>query len=161
MTQTDSKSAKGVRKLRRYGKLATAKYDPKARTYSLAKPGQPNRGAKSALASTKFENALKIDASGRRFVPPAVKNIVQYGSVYLNVPEFSAKARAHRATNVAAGQYALTKLASELERPGVHISHEKDIPIFRADPKAPGQVIRALNGKEDSGIFRGGVFEVC
>lgn len=63
--------------------------------------------------------------------------------------------------NIKAGQLALARARDELVKPGVRIGFAKGVPLFHADPKRPGKVVRELNGKRESGEFVGDEFIVC
>lgn len=60
--------------------------------------------------------------------------------------------------NVMEGRRAMDRLAEQLVRPGVDLVVAGDIPLYHADPARPGRLIRVMNGREDHGVFRNGVF---
>ena len=45
--------------------------------------------------------------------------------------------------------------------PGVKIEAGRGVPLFHADPKHPGKIIRELNGKRESGVLVNGQFKTC
>lgn len=62
--------------------------------------------------------------------------------------------------NVASGQIALERAAPKIARAGISLKDAKGIPLFHADPKTPGLLIRKLDGRTESGQFVGGRFVV-
>ena len=59
------------------------------------------------------------------------------------------------------GKAALLRLLEALKTPGVDIEYKKDVPYFNAAPGRPGYLIRKLNGKEETVVYKDGDFVVC
>ena len=81
---------------------------------------------------------------------------VRFGGV---VVETTRPAEAAERRNVAEGRSALTRAKTALARPGVQVRVSADIPLYHADPKAPGLLVRTLNGRETRGRLVGGKFK--
>jgi hypothetical protein len=81
---------------------------------------------------------------------------VRFGSVHVKVVSPS-----HEETvrNIEAGKIAFARAKTTLVKPGVRVEAGKGIPLFRADSKNPGTIVRFLNGLEDRGKFVHGVFK--
>ena len=63
--------------------------------------------------------------------------------------------------NASEGKAILMRLLEALQTPGVDIEFKKDVPYFHAAPGRPGYLIRTLNGKEETVVFKDGDFVVC
>ncbi|WP_426400931.1 hypothetical protein ACN9M1_26820 (plasmid) [Ralstonia sp. R-29] len=53
----------------------------------------------------------------------------------------------------------IANLGRRLLKPGLTITHSRDVPVFTADPADPQRVVRQLNGKTESGRFVRGKFK--
>jgi hypothetical protein len=53
---------------------------------------------------------------------------------------------------------ALMRIRKTLTTSGVKLSHRKDVPLYRVDPRHPDVLIRELNGRSERGRFVGGEF---
>lgn len=94
-------------------------------------------------SSSKLQNAMKE---------------VKFGSVTLTVMEIPT---AMVKKNIATGQQALARAKVKILRPGVTISAPKGVPLFYADPKQPGLLVRKMDGKIQSGRFVDGKFKAA
>lgn len=90
--------------------------------------------------------------------PAEVAMTVKFGSVTVKVHP-PHKAEVER--NVKAGQSALARARETLIKSGIKMKIAKGVPIFHADAKLPGQLVRRLDGKSESGVFVKGKFKVC
>lgn len=61
--------------------------------------------------------------------------------------------------NIAAGHLALSRAKNALLRPGVQVRVDVGVPLYHADPKSPGLLVRTLNGHTTRGRFTGGKFK--
>lgn len=82
---------------------------------------------------------------------------VRFGSVV--VKSIGPKAPELR-RNVSSGQTALARAATKIIKAGVSLPKESTVPLYHADPKEPGRLIRELNGKVSVGVFVEGKFKV-
>jgi hypothetical protein len=82
---------------------------------------------------------------------------VKFGSVTVRA---LSPAKASLSRNVISGQAALVRATSKILRPGVVLTQGPDVPVYHADPKVPGQIVRELNGKLESGNFVNGKFRL-
>ena len=80
---------------------------------------------------------------------------IAFGSVKVDAPKL-AKAKVTR--NVKNGQIALARAMSKIVKPGIRLDVEKGVPLYHADPKRPGQIVRELDGKRVTGRFVDGRF---
>jgi len=80
---------------------------------------------------------------------------IAFGSVKVDAPK-PAKSKVTR--NVKNGQIALARAMNKIVKPGVRLNVEKGVPLYHADPKHPGQVVRELDGKRVIGRFVDGRF---
>jgi len=62
--------------------------------------------------------------------------------------------------NVELTQQALGRLGAVLEKPGVVIDEEKDVPLFWIDDTDIHKFKRKLNGKIETGVLENGAFKV-
>ncbi|MBI4814766.1 MAG: hypothetical protein HY791_00830 [Deltaproteobacteria bacterium] len=62
--------------------------------------------------------------------------------------------------NIAAGRSALERVKERILKPGVRIRTAKGVPLFHADPKNPGKLVRVLDGRRERGSFVNGEFQV-
>ena len=86
-----------------------------------------------------------------------VTSMVTFGLVRLQVePQDPSRVR----LNVAQGQKALARAKDKILKPGIKISAQKGVPLFSADPKHPGCLIRRMDGKTQRGTITGGKFKV-
>ena len=104
-------------------------------------------------------NAVMKHTLGRRILrrraDPKQTVTIRYGSSTVTAVVDPEK----WAHNIRRGQEAMAGLAEALVKlPGVKLPFPKSVPLFRADPDNPSQVIRLLNDKEERGIFVDGVF---
>ena len=128
---------------------------------------------KSAKPASKRVRRIPADASEMHIslVSPAIKEAgfterksaggattVKFGSVTVKAHP-QRKAEVER--NVKAGQFALARARETLIKSGIKMKVAKGVPIFHADAKLPGQLVRRLNGKSESGVFVKGKFKVC
>ena len=90
--------------------------------------------------------------------PAEVAMTVKFGSVTVKVHP-PHKAEVER--NVKAGQSALARARETLIKSGIKMKIAKGVPIFHADAKLPGQLVRRLDGKSESGMFVNGKFKFC
>ncbi len=106
--------------------------------------------------------ALHITPSSASKKPPVKKLsaksivIVHFGSVSMQVTEPS---RAKVKANVEAGASALQRARDRLLHGGISITHKEGVPLFRADPDVPNQLVREMNGKLTYGTFVNGKFK--
>lgn len=84
---------------------------------------------------------------------------MRFGSVTIETTAEPSKATIRR--NIKAGQEAFARGMQRLLKPGVDLPHVKDVPYYQADPERPGKLIRELNGKQESGVFKNGKFKKC
>ena len=82
---------------------------------------------------------------------------IRFGSVVVkstgpNAPELR--------RNVSSGQTALARAATKIIKAGVSLPKESTVPLYHADPKEPGRLVRELNGKMSVGVFVEGKFKV-
>ena len=101
--------------------------------------------------------ATETKTSSRAKVAPRRRRIT-FGSVTVLAdipPESEIK------KNIAEGRDVLSRLFERLQKPGVQIEFQKDVPYFHADPENPSRLIRTLNGNQEPVIFEGGRFVVC
>ena len=84
---------------------------------------------------------------------------IRFGDVTIETTTKPGEVQIRR--NIKAGQEALARLLRRLIKPGIDLPHVKDVPYFRADPEHPGKLIRELNGKQESGVFKNGKFKKC
>jgi hypothetical protein len=82
---------------------------------------------------------------------------VRFGSVV--VKSIGPKAPELR-RNVSSGQTALARAATKIIKAGVSLPKESTVPLYHADPKEPGRLVRELNGKMSVGVFVEGKFKV-
>lgn len=61
--------------------------------------------------------------------------------------------------NIAEGRTALSRAKSVLVRPGVQVQVKAGVPMYHADPAAPGFLLRTLDGRTTRGRFVGGKFK--
>ena len=115
-----------------------------------ANPQPPKRG-RARRESGAFVELRADDGSSNRH-----SKVYTFGSARQKAPAKSADAP----RSIGLGQAAMKKLKTRLMKPGVKLRTSKSTPLFRADPANPRQVIRMLNGREDSGVFEEGVFKV-
>lgn len=80
---------------------------------------------------------------------------VRFGSVTV---EAKAPAKAEVRRNVVTGQFALERATSKMLKPGVVLAQVHDVPVYRADPRVPGRLVRELNGTSQPGTFINGKF---
>lgn len=128
---------------------------------------------KSAKPASERMRRASIDSSRMdiSLISPAVKEAkstkgklagaaatVKFGSVTVKVRP-PHKAEVER--NVKAGQFALAIARETLAKSGIKMKVAKGVPIFHADAKLPGQLIRRLDGRSESGVFVNGKFKVC
>lgn len=85
---------------------------------------------------------------------------IRFGSVTIETTA-AAPSKATIRRNIKASQEALARVLPRLLKPGVDLPLVKDVPYFWADPERPGKLIRELNGKQESGIFKDGKFRKC
>jgi hypothetical protein len=79
------------------------------------------------------------------------------GSVKVDAPTLS-KSKVTR--NVRSGQIALARAMSKIVKPGVTLNVEKGVPLYHADSKHPGRIVRELDGKRVIGRFVDGKFRI-
>ena len=83
---------------------------------------------------------------------------VRFGSTSIVVHE---KRTSNEKSNIKAGQSGLARALKKIIDPGVKIEAGRGVPLFHADPKHPGKIIRELNGKRESGVLVNGQFKTC
>ena len=85
---------------------------------------------------------------------------ITFGSVTV-LSDIPSKAEVEK--NIKEGQAAMKRLFERLllQPPGIQLEFKKDVPYYRADPKNISRLIRTLNGKEESGVFKKGKFVAC
>ena len=109
-----------------------------------------NAKTKKTVAVIKFKRKAGCVA-GR------VKTL-KFGSVTVEVPPRKA---AEVKRNIKEGQLALARAIKSIFTPGVKIEAAKGVPLFYADPKCPGKIVRELDGRRESGDFVNGKFKTC
>lgn len=61
--------------------------------------------------------------------------------------------------NIAEGRSALSRAKATLARAGVQVRIKDGVPMYHADPKTPGLLVRTLNGATTRGRLVGGKFK--
>lgn len=120
-----------------------------------------------------MSTALKIPtsnsaASARKAVSGVTRMVASQGKAKGKVAYFTFGSATLKASedpeewrrNIDLGRQAMKKLKTKLIKPGVKLRTSKSAPLFRTDPSNPRQLIRVLEGKEERGVFEGGVFKV-
>lgn len=103
----------------------------------------------------KFKSKLKIGFRGDIGFGQEV--IVTFGSVTVKVHELRIS---EVKRNIKEGQDALSRAIKRIITPGVKIEVARGVPMFHANPTQPGQIVRQLNGKSESGVFVNGKFKI-
>lgn len=126
-----------------------------------AKP-VPKRVRRVAIDAGKMHISLVSPAlketKSTKGKPAGVAVTVKFGSVTVKV---RAPHEVEVKRNVKAGQFALARAREALVKRGIKMKVAKGVPIFHADPKLPGQLVRRLDGKSQSGVFVDGKFKAC
>jgi hypothetical protein len=117
----------------------------------------PKKASSKAPATTRnvagsgIEMVVNFSGKGSR-----KRAVFQFGSATLKAPA----SHEDWARNIGLGQAAMKKIKTQLIRPGVKLRASKSTPLFRTDPANPRQLIRVVDGREERGVFEGGVFKV-
>jgi len=98
------------------------------------------------------------NTSGSKKKTAPKRRRITFGSVTV-LSDIPSKAEVER--NIAEGKNAWSWLFMRLKTPGVHLEDKPGVPYYRADPKNISRLIRTLNGKEESGVFKKGKFVAC
>lgn len=107
------------------------------------------------VAQPKARKARKVRSQD--VAMKAEGSTVTFGSVTVVVtPPSTATTR----KNIKAGKDALARAKPALSRQGVNILRSKNVPLFYADPKSPGTIIREMNGVITRGTYLNGEFRV-
>lgn len=61
--------------------------------------------------------------------------------------------------NVSSGQLALARASNKISKAGVSLRKSDSVPLYHADPRVPGRVVRELKGKVTAGVFVSGKFK--
>jgi hypothetical protein len=80
---------------------------------------------------------------------------IRFGSVTV---EAKSPAKAEVRRNVMTGQFALERATSKMLKPGVVLAQSHGVPVYHADPRVPGRLVRELNGTSQPGTFMNGKF---
>ena len=117
--------------------------------------------AKGATAKYSAGKSMKSAAGKITMSTVNEKNVptskVRFGSVVVSTigPKQTEMRR-----NVNSGQLALARATTRIVRAGVSIPEVSSVPLYHADPKESGRLIRELNGKLSRGMFVGGKFRI-
>jgi hypothetical protein len=105
--------------------------------------GLRKRGKKSSGATV--ERAVD-DLRLERLKETSKRKTVVFGSWTIQAPTLPLKETIAR---VESSNSALSRVKKTLATYGVKLSHRKDVPLYRADPKAPNILIREVNGRTE------------
>jgi len=87
----------------------------------------------------------------------AAASTVRFGSVVVSA---ASPKQIELRRNVNSGQAALGRAVVKIVKAGVSLPAGGGVPLYRADPRDPGLLIRELNGKTSTGAFVAGKFKV-
>jgi len=109
---------------------------------------------KAKTASRSKTGKLVINTATQK---GAASSMVRFGSAVISA---DAPTRRDLQRNVTSGQRALARAATKIVKAGVSLRDVSSVPLYHADPKEAGRLIRELNGKRSKGYFVGGKFRV-
>jgi hypothetical protein len=124
-------------------------------------PGKTLTTAKSTLKTWNVlpevipaEATVSLDLG--RVLPTGRSRKLTFGSVTVKAGPAD---RAELRRNAELGGQALERMGEVIVTPGVRLRAARSVPMYHADPKHPGRLIRVLDGRRESGAFVDGEFK--
>jgi hypothetical protein len=110
------------------------------------------------MGTKALKGSSKISARNVKVAVTGVSSKITVGSVTVSVSKPTIEMVRK---NLAASEAALSRVRSEIVKPGVKLNPAKGVPLYQVDPENPDLLIRKLDGSFAKGRLVAGKFKVA